>query len=435
MRRLRFFLSAPAIAVVLLALAACQSGTSKNILPDNSVAEASNLVPDYKAALESNASDYVSFLKDWFQGAVPEIDSADIVRYAFSAGDKTAELAAEKLISGNEAFCTQNGGKILQDPAALTCITQDGKVIARLSVQVFHSSPEQQGTLQFTGESAAWMSRLNEAQIADYRRVIDTLSGNGIGGGVLLSSGESFDVVRFGRLSGPDFYALKTPNHGLIWLDDVVSVKWSPDIVRIMQRNGEQIEDTAKGLAPGNTIVRLRPTANDQLKAEPLTFDQPFRFVYVDPKSQQPRQVRVRNDALVLQITISRQPSRYRAGTIQTRFDKKAAEAFRKALVAEARKTAANTARKTETLNLDDAKLRADLDQIGRVGPCTRTQSEDRLRVGDIAYTEYLVCVEYRQEAETVKANGGELTPDKTPLLYLGKAARAPWYNFSGVLK
>ena len=131
---------------------------------------------------------------------------------------------------------------------------------------------------------------------------------------MLLSSGESFDVIRFGRLSGPDFYALKTPNHGLIWLEDVVSVKWSADSISIMQRNGEQIEDTGKGLAPGNTIVRLRPTANDQLKAEALTFDQPFRFVYVDPKSKQPRQVRVRNDALILQITVSRQPSKYRAG-------------------------------------------------------------------------------------------------------------------------
>ncbi len=75
--------------------------------------------PTYGPALESNANDYIAFLKSWFQGAVPEIDSVDIVRYAFSAGDKTADLAAEKLISGNEAFCTQNGGKIVQDPAAL----------------------------------------------------------------------------------------------------------------------------------------------------------------------------------------------------------------------------------------------------------------------------------------------------------------------------
>jgi hypothetical protein len=423
------------IAAAALALAACQSTPSKKALPDTSAAEAEALVRAPTPALQSHPQDYIAFLKTWFQGVTPEIDSADIVRYALSARDKVAELAAERLISGNEAFCTQSGGKITQDPPALTCVAPDGRAIARLSVQVFHSSPEQPGTLQFTGESAAWMVRLNQVQLADYRRVIDALSGNGTGGGVLFSSGQSFDAVRFGRLSGPDFYALKTPNHGLIWFEDVVSVKWGTNTISIVQRSGEQIDDTGKGLAPGNTIVRVRPTENDQLKAEPLTFDQPFRFVYVDSKSKQPRQVRVRADALILQITISRQPSKYRGGMIQTRFDKKEADAFRKSLVAEARKTALNTGKKTDSVNLDGAKLRADLDQIGRVGPCVRTQSEDRLRSGDIAHTEYLVCVEYRQEAETVKSNGGVLTPDKTPLLYLGRAARAPWYNFNGVLR
>jgi hypothetical protein len=179
----------------------------------------------------------------------------------------------------------------------------------------------------------------------------------------------------------------------------------------------------------------MRPTANDQLKAEPLTFDQPFRFVYVDAKTKQPRQVRVRADVLIQQITISRQLSMYRGGVIRIRFDKKEADAFRKSLVAEARKTALNTGKKTDTVNLDDPRVRADLDQIGRTGPCVRTQSEDRLRSGDIAYTEYLACVEYRQEAAAVKSNGGVLTPDKTPLLYLGRAARAPWYNFNGLLR
>ena len=32
---------------------------------------------------------------------------------------------------------------------------------------------------------------------------------------------------------------------------------------------------------------------------------------------------------------------------------------------------------------------------------------EDRLRTGDVSFSEYLVCAQYRQEAETVKANGG----------------------------
>jgi len=311
----------------------------------------------------------------------------------------------------------------------------DQRPIARLSVQVFDSSSEQPGALQFTGESAAWIARLNEAQLADYRRVVDTLSRNGIGGGVLLSSGQSFEVVRFGRLSAPDFYALKTPNHGLIFLEDVVSVKWAPDAISIVQRGGERIEDNGTGLAPGNTIVRLRPTDDGQLKAEPLTPAQPFRFVTIDSKSKQPRQVRVRADALIVEITVSRSAPKYRGGPIQARFDKKEADAFRRALVADARKTAASTGRQSYALDLDNPKLRADLDQIGRVGPCARTQSEDRLRSGDIAYTEYLACTEYRQEAEAVISNGGELTPDKTPLLFLGRSAQAPWYDFGGVLR
>ena len=418
----------------MLASAACQGTPSKKPV-QNAAAEADALVPSPTSALQSHPEDYIAFLKAWFAGATPAIDSADIVRYAFTAGDETAGFAAQKLISGNEAFCTHSDGRIVQEPPALTCVALDGRAIARLSVQVFHSSPEQPGTLQFTGESAGWILRLSQVQIADYRRVIDALSGNGAAGGVLLSSGQSFDAVRFGRLSGPDFYALKTPNHGLIWFEDVVSVKWGADTISIVQRSGEQIEDAATGIAPGNSIVRVRPTENGQLKAEPLTPDQPFRFVYVDSKTKQPRQVRVRADALILQITVSRQSSKYRGGAIQTRFDKKEAEAFRKSLVSEARKTAINTGKAADTVNLDDARLRADLDQIGRVGPCARTQSEDRLRAGDIAYTEYLVCVEYRQEAETLKSNGGVLTPDKTPLLYLGRAARAPWYNFNGVLR
>ena len=424
-----------AMTTLALFLVGCQTQPPQKAAPETLAAEATALVPDYTAALQSNPKDYIAFLRNWFQGVTPEIDSADIVRYSFAARDQTAELAAERVISGSEAFCTRNAGKITKDPPALTCAAPDGKAIARLSVQVFESSAQQPGTLQFTGESAAWMSRVSEAQLADYRRVIATLSSNGIGGGVLLSSGDGFDVVRFGRLSGPDFYALKTPNHGLIWLEDVVSVKWSPDAISIVQRDGERIEEAGKGLSPGNTIVRLQPTEDNQLKADPLTYDQPFRFVYVDPKSKQPRQVRVRAEALVLEVTVARPPAKYRGGLIQTRFDKRQAEAFRRSLVDEARKAAATTGKRTDSLNLDDAKLRADLDQIGRVGPCARTQSEDRLRSGDIAYTEYLACVEYRQEAETLKSNGGKLTPDETPLLYLGRAARAPWYNFNGVLR
>ncbi|HTO44367.1 MAG TPA: hypothetical protein VML56_09835 [Burkholderiales bacterium] len=424
-------------AVVVVAVSACQTAPTEKVpsTPDITAAEVEALIPDYTTALDSNPNDYVAFLKSWFQAATPEIDADDIVRYGLAARDRTAKLAAEKVIAGTQAFCSRNGGQIEKAPPALVCMGPDQRPIARLSVQVFDSSSEQPGALQFTGESAAWIARLNEAQLADYRRVVDTLSRNGIGGGVLLSSGQSFEVARFGRLSAPDFYALKTPNHGLIFLEDVVSVKWAPDAISIVQRGGERIEENGTGLAPGNTIVRLRPTDDGQLKAEPLTPAQPFRFVTIDSKSKQPRQVRVRADALIVEITVSRSAPKYRGGPIQARFDKKEADAFRRALVADARKTAASTGKQSYALDLDNPKLRADLDQIGRVGPCARTQSEDRLRSGDIAYTEYLACTEYRQEAEAVISNGGELTPDKTPLLFLGRSAQAPWYDFGGVLR
>ena len=96
-----------------------------------------------------------------------------------------------RLIFGNEAFCNQAGGRVMSRERLGSHLHRRGsEVISRLSVQVFHASAEQPGTLQFTGESAAWISRLNEKRLADYRRVIDTLSGNGIAGNVLLSSGE-----------------------------------------------------------------------------------------------------------------------------------------------------------------------------------------------------------------------------------------------------
>lgn len=424
-----------ALALALFVLAACQTMPTSKPARDTSAAEADALVPDYTAALHQHPNDYIAFLKTWFEGVKPEIDSADIVRYGLATKDKAAELAAEKLIFGNEAFCTQNVGTIVKEPPALTCVAADGKTIARLSVQVFHSSAEQPGTLQFTGESSAWMSRLSEAQLHDYLRALDTLSGNGATGNVLLASGESFEVVRFGRLSAPDFYALKTPNHGLIFFTDILSAKWGVDTLTVVQANGEQFEETAKGLAPGNTLVRLVPTDNDQLVAQALSFEAPFRFVYVDPASKRPRQIRVRADVQILQINLSPKPSRYRGGVIETRFDKKERDAFRKSLVAEARKTAAKSGKRVDSVDLNDAKLRSDLEQIGRSGPCLRSLTEDRLRAGDIAHTEYLVCAEYRQEAEAVKSSEGRLTPDKTPLLFLGRAARAPWYDFNGILR
>jgi hypothetical protein len=302
-------------------------------------------------------------------------------------------------------------------------------------MSVFHASTDQPASLQFTAESSAWMARLNEERMSDYRRVLATLAGNGLAGNVLLSSGESFDVVRFGRLAAPDFYALNTPNHGLVWFSDLVSVKWTDQGLSVVERDGDRYEETGSGLTPLSTIVRLRPTLDNQIKAEPLTNDEPFSFVYLDTASAQPRQARIRADGRVLQITIALHSERMRGGAIKVRFDKKQQEDFHKQLVADARKAAANTGKRTDHIDLNDSKMRSDLDQVGRVGPCARTQSEDRLRVGDISLSEYLVCTQYRQEADLIKSNGGEVTPEKTPLLFLGRAARAPWYDFNGVLR
>ena len=421
-------------ALICLLLGACSASQNAKTA-DSSAADADAVIPDHAAALQSHPRDYIGFLKAWFAATSPELDSPDIVRYAFPIKDKSAELATQKLIAGNEAFCKQRGGSIVPSDADLTCAAADGKSLARLSVQVYHASDEQSASLQFTGESAAWMTKLKDERMADYRRVIATLSGNGITGTVLVSSGESFDVVRFGRLSQPDFYALKTPNHGLVNFSDIVSAKWGEGALSVVERDGDRYDETGEGLTPHATIVRLRPTPAGELKAEPLTGEEPFRFVYVDPKSKQPRQVRVRGDSQILQINTSNKAARYRGGQIETRFDKKQREAFRAQLTAEARKSAANYGKANDHIDVTDAKVQTDLDQIGRTGPCARTQSDDRLQTGDIAFSEYLVCIEYRQEAEVVKANGGQITPEKTPLLLLGRAARAPWYDFNGVLR
>jgi len=439
MTRLRFA-AAPGIALsplsllLLALLAGCHGGATKPLDQTTVQTQADTLVPDYSGALQAHPGDYIGFIRAWLGEATPELDSAQLVRYSLPGTDRAAERAADTLVAGYEAFCSNNGGEITREPDALTCAGADGKIVARMAIQVFHSSADQPAEVQFTAESSAWVARLNEERLGDFRRVIDTLAGNGVGGSVLLASGESFDVVRFGRLSMPDFYAVKTPEHGLIWLADVISVKWMPDAIAVTPRQGEPFEEHVEGMAPRNTLVRLRPTDDLQLQAEPLTQQDPFRFVYTETASKLPRQARVRADAQILEITVSSKTPKYRGGLIGTRFSTKERDAFRKSLVADARKAAAKTGKSVDQVDLDDARLRGELEQVGRGGPCARSQSEDRLRSGDISYTEFLACAEYRKEAEAVKAAGGELKPDTTPLLFLSRAVRAPWYDFGGVL-
>ena len=167
-----------------------------------------------------------------------------------------------------------------------------------------------------------------------------------------------------------------------------------------------------------------------------LSFDEPFRFVYLDRRASSRVEALVRADDRILQDQRCGEAVKYRGGSIETHFDKKERDAFRKALVADARKAAANyrQARPTPSTSATQASGRTWI-RLGRTGACARTQSEDRAARGDIAYTQYLVCAEYRQEAETLKSTGGELSPDKTPLLFLGRAARATRYDFNGVLR
>lgn len=439
--RLCSLLLASALSLVLLAgcaskptaapSAASEPATSSTPAAAAPVA----LIPDNTAALAAHHDDYADYVREWLTALTPEVDADELVSYAASGSNVDVQHAAEKLIEGTRAFCTANGGELVSEPPAFTCAGPDRHALARLELTVFDATADQPATLQLSAQSADWVARLAEERMADYRRVLDTLSGNGIAGNVLLSSGENFEVVRFGRLAAPDFYALKTPEHELTWFTDLLSIKWSADGISVTTRNGEEWRENGSALTPGSTIVRLRPTLNAELKAETVGGDAPFRFVYMDPESKQPRQARVRADTRILQITVAAKPGRYRSGAIKTRFDVNQQDVFRKQLSADARKAAANLGRKSDKLDLDDPKMRSDVEQVGRVGACARTQSDDRLRTGDISLSEFLVCGQYRQEADTLKANGGVVTPDKTPLLFLGRAARAPWYDFNGVLR
>ena len=44
-------------------------------------------------------------------------------------------------------------------------------------------------------------------------------------------------VPTYGRLLAPDFYALRTPEHGLTFLSDILSVKWTPEGVSVTERD------------------------------------------------------------------------------------------------------------------------------------------------------------------------------------------------------
>jgi hypothetical protein len=221
----------------------------------------------------------------------------------------------------------------------------------------------------------------------------------------------------------------------LIAFSELLSVRWGDGKVRVTLRDGSVVEEAGSALTPAKTLVRVVPGTEPQLATMPLTADAPFRFVTVDARGKLPRQVRLRDTNQLLRVTVSPKPSLYKSGPIPTTFEKKERDAFSKALLADARKAAARLPRKATRLDIADATQRGELETLGRAGPCARAQNDAGLKTGDIALTEFFVCAQYRAESAFLLKNGGELVPEKTPLLYLSKAAGAPWYDFDGVMR
>jgi hypothetical protein len=202
-----------------------------------------------------------------------------------------------------------------------------------------------------------------------------------------------------------------------------------------MLLDGSVVEEAGPALTPAKTLVRLVPGTDPQVAGVPLTVEAPFRFVTVDARRKVPRQVRLRDVNQLLKVTVSPKPPLYKSGPIETTFEKKERDVFTRTLLADARKAASRLPRKPPRLDIEDTTQREELERLGRVGPCARAQTDAGLKTGDIALTEFFVCAQYRAESAFLLKNGGQLAPDKTPLLYLSKAAGAPWYDFDGVMR
>jgi len=376
----------------------------------------------------------LGFFQSWLSAVKPTQQSADGISYAVKGSEADVAAASDRLLAGYEAFCSRNNGKIGKPDGTpgQRCVDASGQVLAQLGVNVTHGH---MAGLEFSVETGESVQRALNLQRARYAQVAEVLSGNGPSGGLVLTSGESFDVARFGRLSSPDYYALNTPTQGLVPLTDVLSARWGPDGLRLMLRDGSVVTEPGPSLTPAKTLVRVIPGRDQSVEIVAPTFDVPFRFVAVNAKAKHLRQIRLRDTAQILEITVSPKPSRYAAGSLDTRFDKKDQDAFDRAVTADAKKAALKLNRTSDRLDLANTKLRDEIAKMGRTGPCSIAQSESGLKTGDVSVTEYYVCAEYRRESDTLLQNGGEVTPDKTPLVFLGRAARAPWYNFDGVLR
>jgi hypothetical protein len=264
---------------------------------------------------------------------------------------------------------------------------------------------------------------------------VQALQGNGPAGNVLLASGEAFEAARFGRLAGPDYYAIQIPGRDPIPLAETLSVRWNDDGLRVTMRDGSVVAESGPAAVPARSLVRLVPSGSDSVELGTMSFEAPFRFVTSDARSRQPRQVRVRNLAQLLEITVSPRPATLRPVPLSVRADAREQAAFNRTLVSDATRAAKKLNVPRQQVDLTDARVREEVERMGRNGPCSRSQSDLALQTGDLSLSEYYVCAQYRKEAKLLLGNDGVISAEKTPLVFLGRAARAPWFDFGGVLR
>jgi hypothetical protein len=88
-----------------------------------------------------------------------------------------------------------------------------------------------------------------------------------------------------------------------------------------MLRDGSVVTEPGPNLTAAKTLVRVIPGRDQSVEIVAPTFDVPFRFVAVNTKSKHLRQIRLRDTAQILEITVSPKPPRHAAGPLDTRFD------------------------------------------------------------------------------------------------------------------
>jgi hypothetical protein len=395
------------------------------------------LLPDYRSALEADAADAATFLREWLAPRLPEEDENGLIAFAVEGSQGDVMRAVERLLAGYEAYCAKRGGSLTraEDSPGQRCMGADGAAVARLEIDVVHAAEFQPAQLRFAAESGERMQRLAAQRRAQYSRVVQALEGNGPAGNVLLATGEAFDVTRFGRLSGPDYYAIRVAGRDPISLAETLSVRWNAEGLRVALRDGSVVTESGAAGTPARSLVRLVPSDGDSVEVVSMSFEAPFRFVTPEARSKLHRQVRVRNVSQLLEITVSPRPPAMAAVPLAARADPKEQAAFNRTLVSDATKAAKKLNVAPQRVDLTDERVREEVERMGRNGPCSRSQSDVALKTGDLSLSEFYVCAQYRKEAKLLLGNDGVISAEKTPLVFLGRAARAPWFDFGGVLR